>query len=319
MTLLTKISNNRKIFKPVIYGLSSTILSDEEKYFFAKNGPIGFIVFARNIQNKIQLKKLTDSLREIMEGEVLILVDQEGGRVARLKGDDWPNYPSSEHFANIYLQDQKLAKEELFKNFAAIAKDLIEIGVNLDCAPVLDILTPKTHQIIGDRAYGRDPKQVSELAKTVCDALTSNNIYPVIKHIPGHGRASSDSHLELPIVDASLAELEKSDFIPFQNLRDAKFAMTAHVLYSKIDANKPATLSSKIIDIIRNYIGFKNILMSDDISMKALSGGNQEKTTAILKAGCDLILHCNGIMKEMLEINSVLPNLNDQFLTKLTN
>jgi beta-N-acetylhexosaminidase len=319
MDLLSKISKNRKIFKPVIYGLSSTALSDEEKYFFAKNGPLGFIIFSRNIANKIQLKKLTDSLKETMEGEVLILVDQEGGRVARLRGDDWQNYPSAEHFANIYLQDQKLAKEELFKNFTAIAKDLTEVGINVDCAPVLDILTPKTHQVIGDRAYGSNPDQVSQLAKIICEALTQNNIYPVIKHIPGHGRASSDSHLELPIVDASLAELEKSDFIPFKNLSDAKFAMTAHILYSKIDDKNPATSSHKMIELIRNHIGFKNILMSDDISMKALKGSNQEKTTAILSAGCDLILHCNGIMKEMLEINSVLPDFSDDFLTKLTN
>jgi beta-N-acetylhexosaminidase len=319
MNLLSKISKNRKIFKPVIYGLSSTSLSDEEKYFFAKNGPFGFIIFARNIKNKIQLKKLTDSLREIMEGEVLILVDQEGGRVARLKGDDWPTYPSSEHFANIYLQDPKLAKEELFKNFIAIAKDLTEVGINVDCAPVLDILTPKTHQVIGNRAYGNNPDQVSELAKITCEALLQNNVYPVIKHIPGHGRASSDSHLELPVVDASLAELEKFDFIPFKNLSDTKFAMTAHILYSKIDDKNPATSSHKMIEIIRNQIGFKNILMSDDISMKALKGSNQEKTKAILSAGCDLILHCNGIMKEMLEINSVLPNFSDDFLTKLTN
>jgi beta-N-acetylhexosaminidase len=318
MDLLTKISNNPKISKPVIYGLSSTALSDEEKYFFSKNGGVGFIIFSRNIENKIQLKKLTDSLREIMEGEVLILVDQEGGRVARLRGGQWPDYPSAEHFAKIYLQDQKLAKEELFKNFTAIAKDLTAVGINVDCAPVLDILTPKTHQIIGNRAYGSEPWQVSELGKIVCDALICSNVYPVIKHIPGHGRASSDSHLELPIVDASLEELEKSDFIPFKNLRDTKFAMTAHILYSKIDDKNPATSSSKMIEIIRNHIGFKNILMSDDISMKALNGSNQEKTKAILEAGCDLILHCNGIMKEMLEINSALPNLNDNFLTKLT-
>lgn len=316
--LLSKISTNRKIFKPVIYGLQSTALSDEEKYFFASNGPIGFIIFSRNIENKIQLKKLTDSLKELMEGEVLILVDQEGGRVARLRGDNWQQYPSAEYFAKIYTKNPKLAEEELFKNFTAIAKDLNEVGINVDCAPVLDILTSNTHQIIGNRAYGDNYESVSALGKTVCDALTASNIYPVIKHIPGHGRAASDSHLELPIVDTSLEELEKSDFMPFKNLRFNKFAMTAHILYSKIDDKNPATMSKRIIEIIRNDIGFKNILMSDDIGMKALKGSNHQKTEAILTAGCDLILHCSGIMSEMLEVNSALPNLNDNFLKKLT-
>jgi beta-N-acetylhexosaminidase len=318
MNLLSKIRANPKVTKPVIYGVSSTILSDEEKYFFAKNGPLGFIIFSRNIKNKAQLKSLIDSLKEVMEGEVLILVDQEGGRVARLQGKEWQNYPSGEYFAQIYLKDQELAKKELFKNFSLIAKDLTEVGINVNCAPILDVLTPKTHQIIGSRAYGDEPKQVAELGAVVCEALLANNVYPIIKHIPGHGRATSDSHLELPIVGLSKEELEKFDFLPFKYLNKEKFAMTAHIIYSQIDDKQPATLSKKVINLIRDEIGFKNILMSDDISMKALKGSNQEKTTAILNAGCDLVLHCNGLMQEMLEINSVLPNLNDQFLQKLT-
>ena len=314
---LTKnISQNKRITKPVIYGVSSTSLTDEEKYFFSKNGAVGFIVFARNIENKIQLKKLTDSIREVMDGEVLILVDQEGGRVARMKEPHWKKYPAGQYFADLYETNQEQAREELFKNFQEIGSDLNEVGINVDCAPVLDILTEKTHQVIGDRAYGNSAAKVSDLARKVCEGLLSQNVFPVIKHIPGHGRGTSDSHLELPTVDASLEELRATDFLPFQDLCDQKFAMTAHILYSAIDKINCATTSPTAIKLIREEIGFKNILMSDDISMKALKGSFNEKTKAILDAGCDLVLHCNGKMDEMGEINSSLPNLNDVFWEK---
>lgn len=311
--MLEKISQNKNIRKPVIYGIAGTSLSDEEKYFFEKSAPIGFIIFARNITDKTQLKNLTNSLREVMDGEVLVLVDQEGGRVVRLKPPHWKSYPTGQHFADLYRANSELAKEVLFKNFAEIARDLVEVGINVDCAPVLDILTKKTHQVIGDRAYGSEANQVSELSRKVCEGLLSKGVFPVIKHIPGHGRGTSDSHLELPIVDASLEELRSTDFIPFKNLRDQKFAMTAHIRYSAIDEKNCATISKTAIDLIRNEIGFKNILMSDDLSMKALTGSFAEKTKSVLAAGCDLILHCNGEMKEMKEINSALPNLSDKF------
>jgi beta-N-acetylhexosaminidase len=317
MNLLTKIAQNKNASKPVIYGLAGTSLSEEEKYFFSKNGALGFIVFARNIENKIQLKKLTDSLRELMEGEVLILVDQEGGRVARLKEPEWKAYPAGQYFADIYQSNPKKAREALYKNFQDIASDLVEVGININCAPVLDILTNKTHQVIGNRAYGSNAAQVTDLARKVCEGLLSKGVYPVIKHIPGHGRGTSDSHLELPIVDATLEELRATDFLPFKDLCDQKFAMTAHILYSAIDKNLCATVSPKAIDLIRNEIGFKNILMSDDLSMKALGGSFASRTKLVLDAGCDLVLHCNGDMKEMEEINSVLPNLTDNLKEKL--
>lgn len=316
MNLLHKISQNKKACKPVIYGVSGTSLTDEEKYFFSKNGVLGFIVFARNIENKEQLKKLTDSLKEIMEGEILILVDQEGGRVARLKEPNWKKYPTGQYFADLYQVNPNQAKEELYNNFIEIGKDLNEVGINVDCAPVLDILTDKTHNVIGDRAYGRTPKQVADLGRKVCEGLLSQNIYPVIKHIPGHGLGTSDSHLELPIVDASLDELRKVDFMPFKELRDQKFAMTAHILFNAIDKDCCATVSNKAIKLIREEIGFKNILMSDDVSMKALQGNFAEKSKAILQAGCDIVLHCNGKMEEMLEINSALPFVSDEFLER---
>lgn len=319
MTLLHKISQNKNASKPVIYGVSGTTLTDEEKRFFSKNGALGFILFARNVENKIQLKKLTDSIREVMGGEVLMLVDQEGGRVARLKAPEWKTYPAGKYFADLYEQNPTQAEAALFKNFQEIGQDLAEVGINVDCAPVLDILTEKTHQVIGDRAYGKTPQQVAILGRKVCEGLLSSGVYPVIKHIPGHGRGTSDSHLELPVVDACLADLRESDLIPFQKLRDQKFAMTAHILFTAIDKNECATTSSAAIKLIREEIGFKNILMSDDVSMKALKGSFSEKSTSILKAGCDIVLHCNGKMDEMLEINSALPQLSDEFLERFTN
>ncbi len=253
-----------------------------------------------------------------MDGEVLILVDQEGGRVARMKAPEWNSYPTGEYFARRYFKKPAETTEELFKNFQAIAKDLVEVGINVNCAPVLDILTEKTHQVIGDRSYGNNPDQVAVLGRKVCEGLLSQGVYPVIKHIPGHGRGMSDSHLELPVVDASIAELIECDFSPFKKLRDQKFAMTAHILYNAIDQNNCATVSPTAIKLIREEIGFKNILMSDDVSMKALKGSFFEKSQAILKAGVDIVLHCNGNMSEMNEINSALPNLDDKFWENFT-
>lgn len=311
--VLQKIAANKKLTKPVIYGIYGTKLTDEEKRFFSQNSCLGFILFARNIENKDQLKTLTNSLRDIMEGEILILIDQEGGRIARLKPPHWPSYPSGKHFSEIFKNDEILAKKEVFENFSRIAADLKEVGINVNCAPVLDILSKNTHQIIGDRAYGENAIQVAELGKAACDGLVSQEVFPVIKHIPGHGRSACDSHLELPKVDVSFKELKESDFVPFKILRNQKFAMTAHILYTAIDSTNCATTSKSVISVIRDEIGFKNILMSDDISMKALGGSFSSRTTSILNAGCDLILHCNGNMEEMIEINSVLPNLNDRF------
>ena len=318
MSLLKNIAGNKNASKPVIYGISELTLSDEEKYFFSKNGALGFILFGRNIADKDQVRKLTDSLREVMDGEILVLVDQEGGRVARMKEPHWKKYPAGKYFADIYETNPAKAREELFKNFQEIGRDLNEVGINVNCAPVLDILTEKTHQVIGDRAYGTNAVQVTDLGKKVCEGLLSQNVYPVIKHIPGHGRGTSDSHLELPIVDTCLEELRASDLLPFKELSDQKFAMTAHILFSAIDKDNCATVSQTAIKLIREEIGFKNILMSDDVSMKALKGSFFEKSCAILKGGCDIVLHCNGKMDEMVEINSALPHLNDNFLQRFT-
>lgn len=316
MSFLAEIAKNDALCKPVIYGLAGTELSEEEKVFFSKNGCVGFILFARNIVDKVQLRALTDSLRELMGGEVLILIDQEGGRVARMAEPHWKCYPNGEFFARIYENDPELAKKAVFDNFVEIAVDLVEVGINVDCAPVLDLLFEETHEVIGDRAYGSKPVQVADLGRKVCEGLLSKGVYPVIKHIPGHGRAVCDSHLELPRVDVSLEELQKTDFAPFKALNDQKFAMTAHILYEALDVNNCATVSPKIIELIREEIGFKNILMSDDLSMQALKGNFGERTQAVLAAGCDLVLHCNGKMAEMLEINVALPEVSEELRLK---
>jgi beta-N-acetylhexosaminidase len=314
--LLKKIVENKKIFKPVIYGIEGINLTDQEKYFFSKNSCLGFILFARNIVDKTQLKNLTDSLRELMDGEVLILIDQEGGRVARLAPPVWQTYPTGEYFAEIYQKNKSEAITKLKENFTNIANDLVEVGINVNCAPVLDVLSQETHHVISNRAYGSDPIQVAELGLAVCQGLLSKNVFPVIKHIPGHGRGACDSHLELPKVNCSLTELIKKDFYPFKALNDQKFAMTAHILYQAIDSEKCATVSSKVINIIRDEIGFKNILMTDDLSMKALKSSFADRTKNAIDSGCDIILHCNSKMDEMLEISQSLKTFDENFKVK---
>lgn len=317
MNLLQQIANNKNLKKPAIYGIKGLEISDEEKVFFKENGCVGFILFARNIKDIDQLKKLTASLRELMEGDLLVLIDQEGGRVARMKPPHWNEYPSGKFFADKYLVEKSEAVSAIRNNYDAIAKDLVEVGINVDCAPLLDVSCEITHDVIGDRAYGDNVEQITDLARGVCEGLLKNDVYPVIKHIPGHGRGSCDSHLQLPKVNANLKELQETDFAVFKNFTDQKLAMTAHILYQDIDDQNCATNSKKVIDIIRNEIGFKNILMTDDLSMKALKGSFADRARNALVAGCDLILHCNGDMSEMQQINQGLEIINDNLLEKL--
>ena len=305
--------------KPVIFGLKSLELNQEEINFFKKVMPVGFILFARNIKDKKQVKNLTDSLKEICGENIFILIDQEGGRVQRMTEPNWKKYPSGEYFANLYLEDPDLARKKCYENFTELTNDLKEVGINTNCTPILDINFKDTHEIIKSRAFGTNPEKIADLVKVIAKTHLDNGLFPIIKHIPGHGRSLADSHLELPVIDVSLEELQKTDFIPFKELSDIKFAMTAHILYSQIDDQNPATMSKKMIDIIRNDIGFKNIIMTDDLSMKALQGSFTEKTEKSLIAGCDLILHCNGDIKEMIEINNSLDYIGDELLIKLMN
>lgn len=299
----------RKTPTAAIFGLEGTALNDAEKRLFSEIDPLGFILFARNCVSPIQLKNLTDSLRTLLGREdVLILIDQEGGRVARLKPPQWQKIPPAGFFAGIADLSISKGRSTVYANGRLIARDLHAAGINVDCAPLADVPVKGSHDIIGDRAYGDDPHQVSILAGAMASGLLDGGVLPVLKHIPGHGRAKSDSHEMLPVVEEGLETLRKTDFVPFKALAHLPLGMTAHILYTVIDAEKPATLSRKVIDLIRGEIGFDGLLMSDDLSMKALSGDFGTLTRESLAAGCDIVLHCNGKMEEMQPIaKAVIP------------
>lgn len=290
--------------KPFIVGLQGTEVTPEEKAFIAHHRPYGFILFARNCASPAQVGALCASLRELSEEEtpLPILIDQEGGRVSRLKPPQWRATPPAGVYADIAAYNVPLARRLAYLNARLIAAELSALGITVDCAPVADIPAPGSHAIIGDRAYGEEPHQVAMLAREVAEGLLDGGVLPVLKHIPGHGRATSDSHEELPVVEASLEELERMDFVPFWDLADLPFAMTAHIRYTALDTELPATLSPTVIRYIREVIGFTGVLMSDDVSMKALQGDMGELARQTLAAGCELVLHCNGEMKEMQAI-----------------
>lgn len=294
-----------------ILGCAGPTLTDEERRFFAATNPLGFILFARNIQSPDQVRALVADLRaSVGRADAPVLIDQEGGRVQRLRPPHWRAAPTGMAFAN--LADQALAARLARLNFRLIGAELADLGIDVDCAPVLDVPVPGAHDVIGDRAYGTMPARIIALGRAVCDGLLDEGVLPVIKHIPGHGRALVDSHLDLPVVTASMAELEASDFAPFKALADQPWAMTAHVVYTAIDDGAPATLSAKVIgEIIRGIIGFQGVLISDDLSMKALGGSFGERTIRALDSGCDLVLHCNGDMDEMAEIAQQLPPMTE--------
>ena len=291
-----------------IYGMSGLALTDEERAFFRSAKPAGFILFARNCENQEQLRALTDTLRDLTGRDDLpILIDQEGGRVARMKPPVWPSFPAGEPFARLYATAPSSAIEAARSNARAIALTLKAAGINVNCLPVLDVRQPDADAIIGDRALGSDPMQVAALGRAVLDGMASAGVVGVIKHIPGHGRALCDSHLARPLVDASTQELE-IDLEPFERLRHAPMAMVAHVVYSAWDSERPASVSPTVVQaIIRERIGFDGWLMSDDIKMEALSGTPGERAAAAVKAGCDVALHCSGIMAEMVSVAEVTP------------
>ena len=290
--------------RAVIFGCAGLVLTAEEAAFFAECQPVGFILFAKNCDTPAQVRQLTSDLRDTIGSDTApILIDQEGGRVARLLPPHWRKPPAGQVFAELAQRDLDAACEALSLNVRLIGQELRELGINVDCLPVLDLPQNDADPVIGDRAYGTAPEQVAALGRVACDALIKEGVLPVIKHIPGHGRANVDSHKALPIVDTERAELSQTDFMPFKMLADMPVAMTAHVIYSAIDAVHPATTSPHIVrKVIREDIGFDGWLMSDDLSMQALAGTFAERTTATLEAGCDVVLHCNGNMAEMVEI-----------------
>ena len=289
--------------KSFICGVLGLELTQEEREFLAREKPYGVILFARNIDNPAQLQSLNAEIKSLLDHPYAnILVDQEGGRVARLKPPHWRAYPPAKHFAELAQTDMNKAVDACRANARAIADELREMGFTTDCAPLADVLAPECHDIIGDRAFGDTAAQVTTLARAQGEGLLSGGILPVLKHIPGHGRATCDSHEALPVVKASLAALEASDFQPFRALKDIPLGMTAHIVYEALDAAQVATTSPTVIDFIRENIGFDGLLMSDDLSMKALTGSYEERTEKTLAAGCDLALHCNGKMAEMLAV-----------------
>jgi beta-N-acetylhexosaminidase len=284
-----------------ILGCQGLTLSKEETAFFRDVRPWGFILFARNVESPDQVRALTAALRETVgRADAPILIDQEGGRVQRLGPPHWPKYPPGRAYGELSADDPLLRREITRLGARLMAHDLAALGINVDCVPVLDVPDPDGHEIIGDRAYGQTPEEVAYLGRAAAEGLIAGGVLPIVKHIPGHGRARADSHLELPVVEASWEELDARDFAPFKALSDMPMAMTAHVIYTAVDAKRPATTSKKAIrKVIREAIGFDGLVMSDDLSMKALSGGFADRARASLDAGCDVVLHCNGDMAEM--------------------
>lgn len=286
-----------------IYGCLGLTLTEAEKQFFRESDPWGFIIFARNIDNPDQVKALTSELRAAVGRNAPILIDQEGGRVARLRPPHWRSYPPGRQYGEVYATSPSDGLTAARLGAQLIALELRDVGVDVDCLPVLDLPVPGAHDVIGDRAYGETPEIVSALGRAALEGALVGGVLPIIKHIPGHGRAGVDSHEKLPIVDTERATLTATDFAPFAAMAEAPLAMTAHVIYSAIDDANPATTSPTVIsEVIREEIGFSGALMSDDLSMKALGGSFEERTKASLDAGCDLVLHCNGDMKEMVAV-----------------
>ena len=294
-----------------IYGCAATSLSPAEKSFFRDTRPWGFILFARNISDSVQVKALVAELRDTVgDPQAPVLIDQEGGRVARLKPPHWHVRPPAARFGKLHETNPEAAREAVYLNARLIAHDLASLGINVDCLPVLDVPVHGAHDVIGDRAFSTDPATIITLGKAQIEGLMEGGVLPVMKHIPGHGRAGADSHLDLPRVSARASELSASDFVTFRSLDTCPIAMTAHVVYESIDPQRPATTSPKVIrDVIRGEIGFDGLLMSDDLSMKALDGPLRVRAKRALFAGCDLVLHCNGDMDEMKSVASEVREL----------
>jgi beta-N-acetylhexosaminidase len=292
---------------PAIFGFGGEVLTDDERAFFAEAKPAGFILFGRNCSGRNQLRRLTDSLRELTgRADLPILVDQEGGRVARLAPPAWPAFPAPARFGELYRKAPISAIEAARANALAIAILLVEAGITMDCAPLLDLRHEGAHEVIGDRAFGADPLPVAALGRAMLDGLQAGGVCGIVKHVPGHGRAGADSHVELPVVEAGEAELAE-DLAPFAALADAPVAMTAHVLYRAWDPEHCGTFSRRVIgEVIRGRIGFDGLLISDDLAMAALSGPLGSRADAALDAGCDLVLYGRGGLAENAQIAAAL-------------
>ncbi len=318
------LNGNAKDAKAAIFSVEGAVLSDAEKAFFMQANPFGFILFARNCKTPDQLRALTDDLKQSVGRDCPILIDQEGGRVQRLKPPGWRTYFPAKIFGDLARASMPQALDDVRFVTLQMAGELRDAGVNVNCAPVLDVLTPDTHDAIGDRAFSNDPEIVARLGLSVCRNLLAAGITPVIKHLPGHGRATMDSHKDLPHIDAALVQLS-NDFKPFQDIvasdiAPAIWGMAAHIVYDQIDPALPSSISPTIItEIIRGEIGFDGLLLSDDLDMEALSahGDVADRAVKTLDAGCDIALYCAGKLPDMQKIAESVPNLSDEALKRL--
>ena len=293
-----------------ITGVAGPELTGEERQFLGDAQPWGLIVFKRNVAGAEALRRLISEFRSVVGREAPVLIDQEGGRVQRLRPPDWPHYPPGAAYGALYDRDRKAGLAAARLGARLIAADLAALGIDVDCLPIADVPVAGADPVVGDRAYGTNPDKVAAIAAAIARGLGEGGVLPVLKHIPGHGRATADSHQALPVVIADRATLDTTDFAAFRPLAALPLAMTAHVVFSAIDPGAPATTSVTIVrDVIRDSIGFKGLLMSDDISMGALSGSLGERTRAAIAAGCDMVLHCNGDMSEMLAVAAAAPLL----------
>jgi beta-N-acetylhexosaminidase len=297
-----------------ILGCAGLRLDAEERKFFERVLPFGLILFARNVESPEQVRSLVREFRAIVgRADAPVLIDQEGGRVQRLKPPHWTNFPPAKTYGDLYARDRAKGLAAAKLGARLIAAELAALEINVDCLPVADLLYPDSHGVIGDRAYGSDPASVAALAGAAADGLLDGGVLPVVKHIPGHGRARTDSHEGLPVVDAPLVELDRTDFEPFRVLARFPLAMTAHVVYAAVDPEHPATTSPRVIaEVIRRGIGFHGLLLSDDLSMKALRGNLGARAEAALAAGCDIALHCNGRLDEAGEVAIAAPPLSGE-------
>jgi beta-N-acetylhexosaminidase len=296
----------------VVYGCAGPVLSGWERDFFRDAQPFGFILFKRNCEDPDQLRRLVADLRAAVGRRAPVLIDQEGGRVARLRPPHWPSFPPARRLGEVAEADLGRGLRAAWLHGRLLAALLADVGIDVDCAPVADVPVAGAHDVIGDRAFARDPLLVAALARELAHGLMAGGVLPVVKHIPGHGRAHADSHKALPVVKAGLEALRASDFAAFRLLADLPLGMSAHVVYRAVDPAGPGTTSATVIgQVVRGWIGFDGLLFSDDLSMQALSGSHAERAAAVLRAGCDVVLHCSGISEEMVEIAGVAPILTE--------
>ncbi|WP_430430271.1 beta-N-acetylhexosaminidase [Oceanicaulis sp.] len=296
-----------------LYGLEGETLTPDEKAFFRDSDPWGFILFARNVDTPKQVRRLTGALRDCVGREAPVFIDQEGGRVQRLRPPHWRAAPPARVFGELYDREPELALEAVRLNHQLLGAELIALGIDVDFAPCADLSVPGAHDVIGDRAFHTEPEPIAQMSTAALDGLLDQGVLGVIKHLPGHGRAAADSHLELPVVTTDAETLSTRDFSAFKGIEGALMAMTAHVVYAAIDSEHTATQSRDVVDgVIRGAIGFDGLLMTDDLSMQALEGSLKQRGERALAAGCELLMHCNGQMAEMVEVAHAAPALGGQ-------